>query len=98
MDDLRRPTFWITQVIALLVIIGSLAWNAGRYPDRSETQEMITQAMLGPGNPYIGAAPGIARVVERYDRDRELLDAKLDAMTKQLQDLTLEIRIIGRKR
>jgi hypothetical protein len=98
MDDLKRPTFWITQVIALLVLIGSIAWTAGRYPDRSETQRMISEAMLGPGNPYNGAAPAIVRVVERYDRDRELLDAKLDEMSQRLQDLILEIRIIGRKR
>lgn len=98
MDDLKRPTFWIAQVLALLVLIGSLAWSAGRYPDRSETKEMIGQALLGPGNPYNAAAPGIVRVVERYDRDREALDAKLDSMTEQLQDMILEIRIISRKR
>jgi hypothetical protein len=42
--------------------------------------------------------PSIARVVSRYDRDKEALDAKLETMSLQLQDLVLEIRILTRKR
>jgi hypothetical protein len=98
MDDLKRPTFWIGQGIALVVLLVTLAWNAARYPDRAEAQEIVRQALVGPMNPYVADAPGIARVVGRYDRDMEELDAKLDAMSQQLQDLMLEIRILARRK
>lgn len=98
MDDLKRPTFWIAQGVALVALLVTLAWNAARYPDRAETQELIRQGLVGPINPYVADAPGIARVVTRYDRDMEELDSKLDAMAQGLQDLVLEIRLLGRKR
>jgi hypothetical protein len=98
LDDLKRPTFWIAQALALIVLIAGLAWNAGRYPDRSETQELIRQALASPANPYTADAPAIARIVGRYDRDLDVLDTKLDTMNQQLQELILEIRVLARKR
>lgn len=98
MDDLKRPTFWIGQAVAMVALLVTVAWNAAHYPDRAETQELIRQGLAGPMNPYVADAPAIARVVSRYDRDMEELDAKLDTMAQQLQDLVLEIRLLARKR
>jgi hypothetical protein len=62
MDDLKRPTFWIAQGIALLVLLVTLAWNAARYPGRAETQELIEQGLVGPLNPPTSRTRPASRV------------------------------------